>query len=203
MEREIYCQETGETFYLEKLDAEFVKETKALCDICVGVDLYSEEYIQSIIGNPRQVFYLLFSKERELAGYVFFQLMDIADMMAFVKMKKSQLMPLLQREDCVISNFRSLGIAPKMRNRHFSEALTKFSIEYSRETLKADIYFGAFWKQGDKIPMMKNIEKFGFLHYASAGRIWYDEKDLYCPVCKGRCRCEAEIYYIRLQEAEK
>ena len=50
--------------------------------------------------------------------------------------------------------------------------------------------------------MEKNLKKFGFCYLVNSKRVWYDKKELICPICNGRCKCDGAIYYKILERGE-
>lgn len=186
-------------YHLERLSLSTVDMALDLCGVCVGKGLYSRQYITDIIGNPNHWFYLLKNENRELVGYTYYYLTDLDDMAAFSKTDKSVLSAMSSKSDPVIGNLRSLGIAPPFRRHRLAIELMQFSIDHLRR-LHADVAFGAFWKANGKLPMKDSLELYEFKRLTDASMIWYDHEDLYCPVCAGRCRCDAVLHYKVLGE---
>ncbi len=170
-----------------------------LCDFCVGKNMYTREYMESVLHNPNHRFYLLKNKNDEIVAYTYFYLTDLDDMAEFTKTSKEQLSAMSRKEQPVIGNIRSIGIAEKYRHHHLGVDLMSFSIEEMKR-MNADVVFGAFWKINGTFPMAASLKKFDFKHLIDAHNIWYNNEKLYCPVCKGRCKCDAALYYIDLGE---
>ena len=56
------------------------------------------------------------------------------------------------------------------------------------------------WNAGGKVPLERALQECKFVHLFSAKMIWYNKKELYCPYCKGRCKCDAEVYFKKVKE---
>ena len=103
------------------------------------------------------------------------------------------------KEKPLFGNMRSIGIIPEYRNRRLSNYLVEQCLQWLIEKTEADIVIGVCWKPGGKVPMEKTLKRYEFSHLADVRRLWYDRVDLICPVCRGRCECDAAIYYKRLE----
>ena len=68
--------------------------------------------------------------------------------------------------------------------------------------MSAGAVFAICWKPGKIVPAGKMLKECGFDDLTEAKNVWYDDKDLVCPYCKGRCRCDAEVFY-KLLNGEK
>lgn len=82
-------------------------------------------------------------------------------------------------------SYRGIGLAAKM-------------IQFVLLELKDKLIDAAFivcWKPGGIVPLSKALSECHFKYLADAKRVWYDDTELICPYCKGRCLCDAEVYY--------
>ncbi|OPZ75360.1 MAG: hypothetical protein BWY80_00186 [Firmicutes bacterium ADurb.Bin456] len=177
----------------EQLTEARLDEVQELCDRCVGKNLYPRAYLASVIHKPDHYFYLLVTPERKAVAYIYFFLTGLAEMAALARLPRERLAVISPKENPVIGNLQSVGVAEAHRHRHLSVKLVRFYLE--RLQNKADTAFGVFWKTGGYVPMEKALKASGFLYLADAHRVWYGRRDLICPFCRGRCRCDAAIYY--------
>ena len=115
------------------------------------------------------------------------------------KISLSKLKNLTGKEKPLFGNMQSIGIIPEYRNRRLSNYLVEQCLQWLIEKTEADIVIGVCWKPGGKVPMEKTLKRYEFSHLADVRRLWYDRVDLICPVCRGRCECDAAIYYKRLE----
>ncbi len=191
-------QNNDSDYILSKLDFSHIDEAVELCGSCVGKNLYRKEYLMSILDKQDSFFYLLMDRDGAVIGYVFFEMAERKELAGYFKMEQERLLSIIYPMDMAV-HFRSIGIAEEMRGKQLPDRLMNFALAFSRERLQADVMIGAFWKKGGKVPMERVLSGFGFKHFATAEKIWYDKTDLICPVCNGRCVCPAEIYYKRLK----
>ena len=57
------------------------------------------------------------------------------------------------------------------------------------------VAFIVCWKPGGVVPLGKALSECNFDFLAETKKVWYDDTELICPYCKGRCLCDAEVYY--------
>lgn len=191
-------QNNDSDYIWRKLDLFHLNETVELCGSCVGENLYQKEDLMMILDKQDSFFYLLMDQDGMVIGYVFFEITDRKELAGYFKIEQARLLSIIKPADRIV-HFRSIGITEKMRGKQLSDRLMDFALECSRERLRADVMIGAFWKKRGRVPMKRVLSGFGFRHFATVEKIWYDRTDLICPVCSGRCVCPAEIYYKRLK----
>lgn len=185
------------------LSEEFLEQTVQLCGECVGQNLYTKDMLETAIQNEKHKFYLLVTPKKETVAYIYFILQDIRQAEQLAKHSFRQFCEEIHNESPVIGDLQSIGVHPQYRKRHLSEFLIKTALNWLWNESEAEVVFGVCWKIYGSVPMEKTLKKFGFLHLTDVKNIWYDRTDLYCPVCKGRCRCDAAIYYRILERKEK
>ena len=61
--------------------------------------------------------------------------------------------------------------------------------------ISVDVAFIVCWKPRGIVPLGKALADCRFDYLAEAKRVWYDDTELICPYCNGRCLCDAEGYY--------
>ncbi|MCD7829796.1 MAG: hypothetical protein LUG58_05095 [Clostridiales bacterium] len=190
-----------ERMELRQLTDQDVAEAARLCDRCVGKNLYSRDYLTAIVHDPRHFFYLLFSGENTPVGYMYFILMDRAELASISKLDAAQLDKICDEPDICIGNLRSIGLDEPYRSIGLSAELIRFSFA-QLISLGAHLAVGLCWKPGQVVPMKKTMEICGMQYLTDAHRVWYDIHDLECPYCSGRCECDAAVYYKRLEDAQ-
>ncbi|MCD8331775.1 MAG: hypothetical protein LUB63_04490, partial [Oscillospiraceae bacterium] len=178
-----------------------VAETARICDRCVGENLYSKEYLATIVHDPEHFFYLLFSKGNTPVGYMYFIMMDRGELARISKLDGVQLDRLCGESDVSIGNLRSIGLDEPYRSKELSAQLIRFSLA-QLASLGARLAVGLCWKAGQSVPMRKTMEVCGMQYLTDAHRVWYDIDGLVCPYCGGRCECDAEVYYKRLEDVQ-
>ena len=184
---------------LQRLSEGYVTEAAGMCDRCVGKNLYTADYLASILRDPAHFFYLLFSDEDELVGYMYFIMMNREELASISKLEEAQLSRLCSGNDEKIGNLRSIGVAEPFRSNGLSIKLIQFSLA-QLASLGANVAVGICWKHGDEVPMRRTMLSCGFRYLTDAHRVWYDVEDLECPYCSGRCECDAQVYYKELED---
>lgn len=189
----------GQPLTLVLLDRAHVQQAAALCDECVGANLYREEALKEVLEKPESYFFMLTDQTGRIVGYISFHRSDINEAAEFLRSTPEQVARYLDPSRYLVQ-LQSIGVLPAMRHKGLAVRLLEFALAFSREVLHADLAFVACWRQGDFVPMYDNIRKFGFTHLYTVPKMWYNVPDLYCPYCKGRCTCSAEIYAIDLKK---
>lgn len=188
-----------EDLSLVPLSAELLEQTVAMCGECVGENLYTREILLKALKQPEQKFLLLVTPENKPVAYIYFRLMGLEEAEQLAKHSLAKLQELSGKEKPLLGNLQSIGVLPAYRNCDLSKYLVECYLRWIQEETEADMAFGVFWKPCGKVPMEKTLKSFGFSHLTDSKRVWYDRTDLVCPVCKGRCECDAAIYYKRLE----
>ena len=186
----------------QPLTRQRLEEAAALCDACVGKNLYTYGYLASILEKKDHCFSLLTAEDGATAGYIYFYAAGLEEMAQLSKFSVKDLSVISDKKDPVIGNLQSVGVARQWRGRGLSRLLVQYYLKEIRRLWSADAAFGVFWKPGGSVPMEKTLLEFSFRYLGDAHRVWYDKKDLVCPYCKGRCQCDAAVYYRPLGKEE-
>ena len=93
-----------------------------------------------------------------------------------------------------VGKIQSVGIKENYRGRDISVRMIEFALEELKNSI-VEMIVGVCWKMGDNVPMKKTLWECGFVYLSEAKKIWYDDTELICPYCMGRCQCDAEVYY--------
>lgn len=192
-----------EELTLTPLTQELLEQTVALCDRCVGKNLYTKaELTQAMEGKERQLF-LLVTPEKKVAAYAYFRLTDIAEAERLTKQALRQFEEKGFKEHSLLGLIQSIGVCEEYRHQGLSKKLVEIALQWLLENTEADIAFGILWKPYGKAPMEAVIKKCGFSYLTDSQNVWYDNENLVCPVCGGRCSCDAAIYYKLLERNAK
>lgn len=187
-------------FFLRLMREEDVDAVKRLSDSSVGKDLYLREELLSLIGGENY-FYLLYSPEGEFAGYLYFYLTDSLEAERTAKLPKGSLEQLCPGK-VPLGNIQSIALVPSFRNMGLSTELIRFASE-SLSRLGARLAFVICWKAGENVPLGMTMQAAGFRFLAETENVWYNNLNLICPICKGRCRCSAAVYYCILNKENR
>lgn len=180
----------------------WLEQTLALCDKCVGEHLYTRADFAQVIERDDQEVFLLLTPAEKVVGYIYCRLIDVREAEQLSKQSLQQLDNKVFKACSLLGILQSIGISEAYRQQGLSNILVEAYLQWLWRKTAADIAFGVFWKPHGKAPMGSILENFGFYHLTDAQNVWYDNENLICPVCHGRCRCEAAIYYKILERRE-
>ncbi len=184
---------------LVPLSAERVEEALALCDECVGKNLYTREQLLAAAEQETQQFLLLLNEKNEAIAYVYFRLIALSEAERMAKKPLPALREIAGKEAPLLSNLQSVGVLPAYRHCGLSAPLVAHYLRRTEEEGKADLAFSLLWKPNGRAPMAEILEGFGFSYLTDAKRAWYDRENLICPICGGRCSCDAAVYYKKTE----
>ena len=101
------------------------------------------------------------------------------------------------RKPQLVGKLQSVGIKEAFRRQGLAVLLMEHALAQFAGKGVENVFI-ICWNAGGKVPLEKALQKCQFVHLSSAKQIWYDKKDLFCPYCKGRCKCDAEVYFKRI-----
>jgi GNAT superfamily N-acetyltransferase len=181
-------------FYLKPLSEDEVGEARLLCDGCVGENLYGTEEIASTIGDKDRFFYLLKSEAGETVGYIYYYLTDVEYIAEYSRLEINLFRDVYSSTDKKVGKIQSVGLKAEYRGIGLAAQMIQFILGKLKE-FSIDVAFIVCWKPGGVVPLGKALAECNFNYLAEAKKVWYDDTELICPYCKGRCLCDAEIYY--------
>ena len=192
-----FTLENKGVFYLKPLSDEEVTEAHLLCDECVGENLYKAEEIASTIRDQDRFFYLLKSEAGEIVGYIYYYLTDEECIAKYAKLDVELFHAIYSDENKKVGRIQSVGLKAEYRGIGLAAKMIGFVLDKLKE-ISLDIAFIVCWKPGGFVPLGKALSECKFDYLAEAKKVWYDDTELICPICHGRCMCDAEVYYKRL-----
>lgn len=193
----IYTARKEISFTVRRLTEEYLDRAVALCAQCVGENLYPKRYIASILYQPDHYYNLLLTPEGELAGYHYFHLTGLEAAARETRLPVQRLKGISKRENPVVAQFQSVGVAPGFQRLGLARRLAELALTEAQAE-KADLALCMAWKYDGHVPMGDNLTACGFRYLTDSRMAWYDNEKLVCPICKGRCKCDAAIYYKEL-----
>ena len=188
----------GQTFSFVRLEPEDLAQALLLCDQCVGKNLYTREELMQAIENENSTFQILKTEEGQIAGYVYYYLTDTEQIARTARLKETKISEVcMHGSEMPVGKIQSVGIREEFRGRGLAGQLVRFALDRLGR-MGASEAFIICWNIKGQVPLGKVLKECSFTHLTTAKMIWYDKKELYCPYCKGRCKCDAEIYYKRI-----
>lgn len=186
--------ENGMRFYLRPLKKEEVGEASFLSDECVGKNLYPTEEIAATLNDQEKFFYLLKNEKDETIGYIYYFLTNEEEIAKYSKLDINVFRKVYSDFNKKVGKIQSVGIKKEYRGNELAVEMMQFILKEMKK-LGIDITFIVCWRPGGFLPLGKTLAKCEFSYLTEAKKIWYDDIELICPHCKGRCSCDAEIYY--------
>ncbi len=92
---------------------------------------------------------------------------------------------IVYKSAALYSNFEGNGIMHKL--------LEQLIYEVKQNQFK--VVFAAAWIMDDIIPIKPTLQRFDFTYLERKKLLWYNDVEYNCICCKGRCACDAAIYY--------
>ncbi len=188
----------GEKFYLRLLKKEDISYTLDACDKFVGKNLYTKKDLEKAIIDCNRYFFILETAKGEFAGYIYYYLTDAQSISKDAKLTDDEIIKVCGNKNSAMGKIQSLAITEKFRERGLSSALMSFATNELKK-LNADTAFVICWKMQSFVPLAKTCLSCGYTFLTESQNVWYDNVNLFCPFCKGRCRCSANIYYKNLK----
>ena len=186
---------------LTPLSSELLEQAVMLCAKCVGENLYTKAMIEASIKRQDECFYLLLTREKRAIAYIYFTLMNLDEAEQLAKQPLSIFKEITQKDTLKIGNLQSIGILPEYRKQQLSIYLVDVFLQWIIKNSGAEIAFSVCWKPNGEIPLKRTLIEHGFEYLADAKGVWYDREQLICPICEGRCECDAAIYYKKLERS--
>lgn len=186
--------QNNEKFFLRPLKVEDVEETLALCDACVGKNLYTKEEIEESIDSKERFFYLLETETGNCAGYIYFYVTEKDSIADYAKLDTKLFDSVCQNTEKRVGKIQSIGVREEYRGSRFAVKLLRFALEKLKENEIAEVFI-VCWKKGKEVPLESSLKECRFEFLSVAHKVWYDYTELQCPYCKGRCECDAKVYY--------
>lgn len=181
-------------YRLKPLEREEVDEARLLCDECVGKNLYSEEEIVAALHDTDKFFYLLKSEEDETIGYIYYYLTEVEYIAKCSKLDVEVFSVVYAAKNKKVGKIQSVGLKAEYRGIGLATQMIQVILKELKR-ISVDIAFIVCWKPGGIVPLAKVLEECEFRFLTEAKKVWYDDAELICPYCKGRCLCDAEVYY--------
>lgn len=96
--------------------------------------------------------------------------------------------------DRPILYYKSTVIPYAFEGRGHFQALAHAAMDTARAQGYGSM-FSTAWTYDGYTPLERPFKRLGFVRLYRRGMLWYEDKNYTCVVCKGPCKCDAEIYY--------
>ena len=190
----MFTLENGAVFRLQPLRIEDIEEVRLLCDECVGKNLYSAEELATALDTPDKFFYILKNADGETVGYIYYYLTDQEYIAKYSKLDLTLFHNVYAYEHRKVGKIQAVGLKAECRGSGIAAQMIRFILD-ELKAISIEAAFIVCWKPDGMVPLGKALEECGFRFLSEAKKVWYDNDELICPYCNGRCLCDAEVYY--------
>ncbi|MFQ8639898.1 MAG: hypothetical protein ACLR94_17095 [Acutalibacteraceae bacterium] len=90
--------------------------------------------------------------------------------------------------------YKSAAVPRRHEHKGVMHALAVAGLATARQEGYGSL-FGSAWMYNGKSPIAGTFQSFGFVPLYRREKLWYNDSGYTCVVCKGRCICDAMIYY--------
>lgn len=90
--------------------------------------------------------------------------------------------------------YKSTVVPFEYEGRGHFQALACQAIQTAREQGYGSM-FSTAWTYNGYTPLARPFAHLGFTYLYRRSMLWYGDKGYTCVICKGPCKCDAEIYY--------
>lgn len=164
------------------------------CD-CFGENYTFDEEMQRFIDDERNRVYVEYD-DKGLSG-AFMLLAEDEDMISkSMEVKSDDYDRISQGKPCLHHKFSA--VRTDRRQDGLMTAMIQEAIADLENEGKYGAIFGQAWIRNGEIPMAVVCDRAGYVQYKRQIRPWYGITDRYCNICKGRCKCDAMVYYRQL-----
>lgn len=184
-------------FYLRPLEIEDIEEALQLMDQCVGKNLYHREELTQAIGSHEKRFMLLKTEEGGLAGYIYYYVTTGDHIADAARIPLEKVRWACREPLAPVGKIQSVGVKEALRRNGLAVHMLRYALEQF-SMMGVEEVFIICWNAGGKVPLEKALQKCQFTHLSSAKMVWYNKEDLFCPYCRGRCKCDAEVYFKKV-----
>ena len=169
----------------------------AMLEESMGSGYMDENGCREHIESPRSFLYV----EEDEGIVVASTLYIVEDMQSVIDNSKedSEVLSEISKGGPII-HCKYLCVDKKHQKGGFGRRLITELEAYIEEIRAAGLVYTVLCEYGGAIPAKKIFEDNGFLYRKKLGQVWYDDEDYYCPICKGRCRCEGYTYFKKIGE---
>lgn len=181
---------------LEKAGIDDIKAVLSIADECVGKNLYSEEDFLSAVNGDGRFLLVLRNPLLTIVGYIYYLITETGKIESGLGLEKNTLSP---SGPC--GRIQSVALRNDSRGMGYSVLMIRAAVETFLENGISAVY-AVCWKPGDVPPLSSPLKKCGFSYLMTVDKPWYSSDKLFCPYCGGRCSCDADIYYRKLDVKE-
>lgn len=180
---------------MENAGEKYIHEIKELLDASFGAGYMEESAIWEHMHSDRSLLYLM-QQKGELAGVMLFVEEDPRERKGEMEKAFAEIQSITGSKRCLHCKF--LCTPPKYRRQGFGGSIAAGALADIQSRQRADVVYTCLWEYENNVPAKRIFEENDFQLYKRLENPWYEDKDYYCIVCRGRCCCPGQVYYKRL-----
>jgi len=172
---------------------EYYDIIKQQCDLRYGEGYMTPQVYDHWMEHPDMIQIALV--DGKFAGY--------SSMMPVTREEVIQLMAVEPEDVDRISGgrpilyYKSTVVPFEYEGRGHFQALAKVAMDTGRAQ-GYSCMFSTAWTYNGYTPLARPFQRLGFQYLYRRSMLWYDDEGYTCIICKGRCKCDAEVYYKTL-----
>lgn len=164
-----------------------------LCDLRYGTGYMTREVYAHWMEHPDMIQIALV--DGQFAGYSSMLPVTLDEVVTGMKVNRSDAERIAGGRP--ILYYKSTVVPFEYEGRGHFQALAHAAMATAREQGYGSM-FSTAWTYGGYTPLARPFARLGFEHLYRRSMLWYEDKNYTCIVCKGPCRCDAELYYKKL-----
>lgn len=175
-------------------DEKYIPDIVALSDAVLSSGFLKSEETERF-GNEDRFCTFVIDENDSVCGVSFGRFIDIGETARFMMTDEKEISELFP-EVKLFAEHSGIAVREDERGKGVGKLLHS---QYKSTVFnKADVILYGVWNRGGgEEPSVNQLNKSGAHFIKTVEKYWYDHPDLYCDICKGRCRCSCDFYYIK------
>ncbi len=184
------CRETVQIVNGEDIWYQAVQD---VCDARFGTGYIDRNEYAIWMREPRLLKIALI--DRVFAGFAVMLPAKLDDIVRHMAMTEDDVLAIAGDKPMLL--YKSAAVRAAYEHHGVMREMAAAGLQTARE-LGYGSLFGSAWVYRGQIPIAGTFRAFGFTPLYLRHMLWHDDEHYRCVVCKGRCNCDAMIYYKKL-----
>ena len=178
----------------EKTDKKYLKGIKAVSDEILSPGVLKDEDLE-LLGDSEHFCSFAVDENDNVCCVSFgrfFGISGAAEMMRCTEEEVGKVFPNVSK----FAEHSGIAVLPEHRNKGLSGKMHALYLELVFP--KADVVLYNVWnRRGGEADCVRALLRSGAVFLKKIPLYWYDDEELFCNLCNGRCKCDCDIYYIK------
>ena len=166
---------------------------QAVCDARFGTGYIRREDFDLWMKAPRLIKIALI--DGDFAGFAVMIPATLGEVASHMAMPPDEVRAIAGDKPALI--YKSAAVRPIYEHRGVMKTMAADGLQTARDMGYGSL-FGSAWVYQGQIPIEGTFRIFGFTPLYLRHMLWHDDENYRCVICKGRCTCDAMIYYKKL-----